>query len=148
VTARTRSSGPSCKGGFCQQILAKCFVNTQFVANILFADEAGFTRNGIVNFNNAHVWVDDNPHATVASRHEHRFSINVWVGILGDELLGAAVLLIRLTGAVYHCFFGERFTSTLGTCACSSTTTHVVHARWGTTSFSPHCQTAPKPDFR
>jgi hypothetical protein len=50
----------------------------------------------------SHVWVDDNPHTTVASRHQHRFSINVWVGIVRDKLLGPVVLPNRQTGAVYH----------------------------------------------
>jgi hypothetical protein len=58
-----------------------------------------------VNFHNTHVWLNDNPHTFVASRHQHRFSINVCVGILGDQLLGPIVVLPhRLTGAVYHCF--------------------------------------------
>jgi hypothetical protein len=78
----------------------KLIVNTQFVANILFTNEAGFIGDGTVNFHNNHVWVDDNPHTTEASRHQHQFSINVWVGILGDQLLGPVVLPNRLTGAV------------------------------------------------
>jgi hypothetical protein len=89
---------------YCHWLLAKCIVNSRFVPNILFTDEAGFTRAGIVNFHNIHVWVDDNPHTTVASRHQHQFSINVWVGIIADKLLGPVVLPNRLTGAVYHCF--------------------------------------------
>jgi hypothetical protein len=56
---------------FCQLLLAKYCVNTQFVAHILFTEEAGLTTHGIVNFHNTHVWVDDNPHTTVASRHHH-----------------------------------------------------------------------------
>jgi hypothetical protein len=62
---------------FCQWLLAKCLVNTQFVADILFTDEAGFTRECIVSFHHTHVWVDDNPHTTVAARHQHRFSVNI-----------------------------------------------------------------------
>jgi hypothetical protein len=46
------------------------------------------------------------------------------VGILGDQLLGPVVLPNRLTGAVSHRLFGELFSSTLGTCASSSMTTH------------------------
>jgi hypothetical protein len=34
----------------CQWFLAKCVVSTQFVANILFTDEEGFTRDGILKF--------------------------------------------------------------------------------------------------
>jgi hypothetical protein len=62
--------------------------------------------DGTVNFRNTQVWVDDNPHITVASRYQHRFSISVWVGILGDQLLGPVVLPNRLTGSVCH-IFGE-----------------------------------------
>jgi hypothetical protein len=35
---------------YCHWLLEKCVVNPRFVANILFTDEAGFTRDGIVNF--------------------------------------------------------------------------------------------------
>jgi hypothetical protein len=45
----------------------------------------------------------------MASRHQHRFSINVWVGIVGDQLLGPVVLPNRLTGAVYHRFFVNQY---------------------------------------
>jgi hypothetical protein len=64
-----------------------------------------------------------------------------------STLLGLAVWPNRLAGAMYRRFFDELFKSTLGTCASSATKTHVVQAWWGTTSFSPHCQTAPEPDF-
>jgi hypothetical protein len=60
---------------FCQWFLAKCTVITESVTNIQFTDEVGFTRGGIVNFRNTHAWVDDNPYTTVASRHQHQFSI-------------------------------------------------------------------------
>jgi hypothetical protein len=46
--------------------------------------------------------MDGNPHTTMASGHQHLFSINIWVGRLGDQLLGPVVLPNRLTGAVYH----------------------------------------------
>lgn len=85
-------------------LLAKCVVNTQFVANILFTDEAGFTGNGTVNSHSTHVCGDGSSHTTVAARHQYQLSINVWVGILGDQLLGSVVLPKRLTGAVHHCF--------------------------------------------
>jgi hypothetical protein len=89
---------------FCQSLFAKCLVNTTFVDNILFTDEAAFASVSIVKFHDTHVWVDDNPHITVASRHQHRFSINVWVGILGQQLLGSVVLPNILIDAVYHHF--------------------------------------------
>jgi hypothetical protein len=54
----------------------------------MFPDEAGFIRDGIIDFLNSHVWTDQNPHATFQSRHQHLSSINKWVGILGDKLIG------------------------------------------------------------
>jgi hypothetical protein len=65
--------------GFCQSLLAECLVNTQFLATVLFTDKARFTMGGIENFHNIHIRVDVNPHTSVASRYQHRFSINVWV---------------------------------------------------------------------
>jgi hypothetical protein len=56
---------------FWQWLLATLAVNTQFAANVLFTDEAGFTRGCILKFHNTHVWMDDNLHTTVASKHQH-----------------------------------------------------------------------------
>jgi hypothetical protein len=73
---------------FCQQ---RCILSLYFVANVLFIDEARFTMDGIGKFHYTYVWMDDNPHTTMASRHQHRFSNNIWVGISGDQLLGPVV---------------------------------------------------------
>jgi hypothetical protein len=40
---------------FCQWLLTKCVVNTQFVANILYTGQVGITRDAIVNFYSTHV---------------------------------------------------------------------------------------------
>ncbi|PNF19853.1 hypothetical protein B7P43_G12511 [Cryptotermes secundus] len=39
---------------------------------MLFTYEAGFTKEGVINFHNTHFRVDDNSHTTVASGHERR----------------------------------------------------------------------------
>jgi hypothetical protein len=101
---------------FCQWFLSKCVVNVQFVANILFTAEARFASDCIVNFRNTDIWVDDNAHTTVASRHHHRFSINVSVGILCDQRLGPVVLTNRLTSAMYHRFSVNDFQYSLNMC--------------------------------
>lgn len=85
----------------CQWFLRQIALLPYFVSNILFTDEAGFSRDGIFNFHNNHVWADDNPHATITGRHQHKFSVNVWVGIVGDSLLGPVFLPDRLTGDAY-----------------------------------------------
>ncbi|KAJ4449127.1 hypothetical protein ANN_00522 [Periplaneta americana] len=63
-----------------------------------------FTRDGITNFHNPHVWAYENPRATVSSHHQVRFSLNMWAGIIGDRLVGPHVLVNRLTGQAYTNF--------------------------------------------
>jgi hypothetical protein len=74
-----------------------------FVADILFTDEVRFTRNGNVKRLYTHTWVKGHPHATLASRYQHRFYINIRVEILGIQLRGLFNSLPnRLTGAEHH----------------------------------------------
>ena len=67
----------------------------------LFTDPAGFTRDGIFNFHNCHVWAADNPNELKHARHQLSFSFNVRVGKLGDCLIGPHFLLHRLNGKQY-----------------------------------------------
>jgi len=59
---------------------------------ILFTDEATFTRNGINNTRNSHNLAQDNPHATVETNFQTRFSVNVWCGIINDMLIGPVIV--------------------------------------------------------
>lgn len=75
--------------------------NPDFSSKILFTDEANFSRECITNFHNNHIWSDENPNAIVESRFQHKFSLNVWVGIIGDFLIGPHFLPQRLDGNSY-----------------------------------------------
>ncbi|KAJ4438173.1 hypothetical protein ANN_14112 [Periplaneta americana] len=89
---------------FCQWFLQQCGVNPNFPALVLFTDEAQFTRDGITNFHNQHVWAYENPRATLPSHHQVRLSLNMWAGIIGDRFVGPHVLVNRLTGQAYTYF--------------------------------------------
>lgn len=89
---------------FCNWLLGRCANDPNFPSIVLFTDEAGFTRNGVLNFHNLHLWRDENPHAVIPSRHQQRFSLNVWGGIINDFVIGPFFLPGRLTGAVYRQF--------------------------------------------
>jgi hypothetical protein len=89
---------------FCQWFLRKSRRIPNFASLILFTDEASFSKDGYVNFHNAHEWADENPHSIFQSRHQIRFSVNVWAGILGDRLIGPFVLPNRLNGEDYYNF--------------------------------------------
>ena len=62
---------------FCTWFLQMYEGEESFVSNILFTDEASFTRDGIFNFHNNHNWDEENPHVIVHSTHQHQFSLNV-----------------------------------------------------------------------
>jgi hypothetical protein len=65
--------------------------NPNFPAFVIFTDKAQFTKDGIQNFNNQHMWADENPHAILPLHHQQRFSFNMWSGICGDSLFGSHV---------------------------------------------------------
>lgn len=44
--------------------------------------------NGILNRHNAHYWTDENPHWMRESKFQTFSGINVWCGIIGDQLIG------------------------------------------------------------
>lgn len=92
---------------FCTWFRQRVAEDVNFCRKILFTDECCFTRNGIMNYHNAHHWADANPHVAQRCHFQHRFSVNVWAGILGDSLLGPHVLPERLTGATYLQFLEE-----------------------------------------
>lgn len=92
---------------FCQWFLQKMYENPLFDTEILFTDEANFSRNAIQNFHNNHFWAEENPHAILESRHQQQFSVNVWAGICGDYLIGPYFLHARLNGHNYRQFLEE-----------------------------------------
>ncbi|GBM15256.1 hypothetical protein AVEN_144043-1 [Araneus ventricosus] len=59
-----------------------------FLADIIWTDEACFSRNGMFNRQNVHTWSLENPRYAVEARHQLRWSINVWCGIFNDRLIG------------------------------------------------------------
>jgi len=94
---------------FCQCCLGQCVRHPKFLWKLLFTDEAMFTRDGIFNFRNVHIWGHGNPHTIREARHQTTFSINVWAGIFGDRLIGPVRLPEWLTGPTYREFL-ERLT--------------------------------------
>lgn len=86
---------------FCEWFLQQHENDQHFSNKILVMDEATFTRNGMNNFRNTHVWSIDNPHAIRRTNFQHRFSANVWAGIVNGILVGPFILPDRLTGDVY-----------------------------------------------
>ena len=54
-----------------------------------------------MNFHNVHVWAAENPHEIRQSHHQEHFSLNVWAGLVGDELIGPFFFPRILDGDTY-----------------------------------------------
>uniref|UniRef100_V5GM36 DUF4817 domain-containing protein n=1 Tax=Anoplophora glabripennis TaxID=217634 RepID=V5GM36_ANOGL len=86
---------------FCEWLLQQNNASENFTRRILATDEATFTRNGINNFHNTHIWAVENRHEIRRTNFQQRFSLNVWAGIVAGKLVGPAILPDRLTGLDY-----------------------------------------------
>ena len=69
--------------------------------NILWSDECKFTNCGIFKRKNEHVWSIKNPRENRQLRKQVRFSINVWAGIYGDQIIGPFLFEQNLNGNRY-----------------------------------------------
>lgn len=92
---------------FCEWLTQQSNANADFPTIVLATDESCFTRDGSVNFHNLHMWSDDNPHAIRQSHFQQRFSLNLWVGIVNNHLIGPYELPARLNGNSYLHFLQD-----------------------------------------
>jgi hypothetical protein len=87
--------------------------NFTFIERILFAVEANFSRNRVVNLRNIHYWAPNNPHVIRVIHNQHLFSLNVWVRIFGNSLMSPLILPNRLNGNDYLNFLENEITNIL-----------------------------------
>jgi len=92
---------------FCTWLLREHRRTVDFLKHILWTDEATFTRAGITNHRNAHIWAVENPHVIWPTTFQHQFSINVWAGMIDDLLIGPYVLPNRLNQDTFLEFLRE-----------------------------------------
>lgn len=83
---------------FSSWILREERSNPNFLKRIMWTDEATFTRSGYTNHRNEHLWLQENPHAVRPSSFQHKFSVNVWAGMIDDILIGPLILPATLNG--------------------------------------------------
>lgn len=86
---------------FCEWAVERIDANPFFFNMVLFSDESTFHKNGHVNRHNMHYYSDENPHIMRQVDAQHRWSVNVWAGILGERIIGPYFFGGSLTGAMY-----------------------------------------------
>ena len=58
-------------------------------------------RQGVFSIQRSHLWTLGNPYANCEHGLQSHFCLNVWVGIIGDIILGPALLGDSLTAQQY-----------------------------------------------
>jgi hypothetical protein len=72
---------------FAEYYLNQVNLRPNYGSRILYTDECLFTRNGMFNIHNYHYWSHENPFLTRETSFQHRYSVNVWCGLLGDQIV-------------------------------------------------------------
>jgi hypothetical protein len=105
---------------FCQWRLQKIDEEPNFLSIVLTTDEAEFTRDGVFNSHNTHIWSEENPHQIRERGFQQRFSINVWAGtsIIGNRLIRPHILPPHLNGEGYLNFLQNELSDFWMTCRC------------------------------
>lgn len=91
---------------FCRWLLDRNANDPEFIRKIMFSDESSFTREGIFNSRNSHVWAQVNPHATYTHAQQRKFRVNMWAGIIDDQIM-IYMLPAHLNGQIYLIFLQE-----------------------------------------
>lgn len=97
---------------FCRFMLNADLEDPSFLRNILWTDESKFSKDGITNYHNAHYWAPKaqrNPNVKRIKGSQRRFSLNVWMGIISNHLVGPYFLPENLNGEHYENFLKENF---------------------------------------
>lgn len=85
---------------FCEWMRNMLTDNPNFLSRILWTDEATFTSTGKVNLHNSHYWAENNPHWMIEIDQQHKFSVNVWCGIIEGKII-TYIFEENLNGARY-----------------------------------------------
>lgn len=98
---------------FCDWGLARIGEEQRFWNYVLLTDEAIFHNNGRVNRHNLHFYADVNPHFRGTVDHQHRWSLNVWGGIIGDHIIGPHFFEGHLNGNSFQNFLNTHLDNML-----------------------------------
>lgn len=73
---------------FCEDMMNRIDLDPDLPFNIVFSDEATFQLSGNCNRHNCRYWSDTNPFWMRESKTQYPQKINVWAGILNNQLIG------------------------------------------------------------
>ena len=69
--------------------------------NVVFTDESPFTNRGTVNSQCDKTWARANPHWVIRIDNQNRWKVLMWMGIVGNRLVGPIFLDDNLNARSY-----------------------------------------------
>ena len=92
---------------FCELILLCSQENIFILDNIIWTDEAKFTRNGVFNRRNSHYWSDSNNHQFRELNFQESWQFNVYCAIRNDGVVALEFYQDNLNGksAIFYAFW-------------------------------------------
>jgi hypothetical protein len=94
---------------FCRWIIETKQQDPHFLEKVIWTDEANFTRTGVFNYHNLHVWAHENPHEIRPASFQNEFSCNVWMGVYNNAICGPYFLPRRLNSNLFYEFLQNNF---------------------------------------
>lgn len=85
--------------------------------NICFSDESTFHRTGYVGRHNCRYWCEEDPNEYLEAHTQTPQKLNVWAGILGDEIIGPFIIDGDLDGSIYVLLLHNQIVSAMRTSA-------------------------------
>ncbi|KAJ8945207.1 hypothetical protein NQ318_009852 [Aromia moschata] len=86
---------------FCEQIMQMIDDNILQIEFFLFSDESTFTLHGHVIRQNCRYWLRENPHWMREVHMQNSDKVNVWAGIIGENIIGPFFIDGNLNGETY-----------------------------------------------
>lgn len=82
--------------------MSKIVEDPDFASNIVFSDEATFQLNGTLNRHNCRYWAEQNPNWMREDKIQYPQKLNIWAGILNDQLIGPFFTEGNINAAKYE----------------------------------------------
>jgi len=87
---------------FCENMMARIDNNPNFHFNIVFSDESTFQLDGTLNRHNCRYWDNENLHWKRENNTQYPEKLNVWAGILKDQIIGPFFIEGNLNSEQYE----------------------------------------------
>lgn len=86
---------------FCEDVMNRANTDENFTANILFTDESSFSLHGHHNPSVTRYWSKENKHLSLPLRTQYPQKLNVWAGVVGNNIVGPFFIDGNLTALKY-----------------------------------------------